>query len=64
LQELGAVTPPAIGCIGKRNPLRVTRIPASSARRTFWVAVSSVKGGNGGLSIIFTPVMLRARRLL
>jgi len=46
--ELGAVAPDAIHRIGKRYLGRIARVPASSARRAFCAALSSVKGGRGG----------------
>src|SRR3984893_18216286 len=49
--ELGAVAPDAIQRIGKSYFGRIARVPASSARRAFCVAVSAVNGGSGGRSI-------------
>ena len=48
LNELGAVSPPAIDRIGERDLFRIAGVQPFSARRTFSAALSRVKGGSGG----------------
>src|SRR4029077_16956982 len=45
VQEFGAVASASVDRIGECDALRIARVPAM---RTFWIAVSRVKGGSGG----------------
>jgi hypothetical protein len=52
--ELGSVAPSALRAVTQGNLFGLREFHASSAARTFWIAVSSVKGGRGGrVSIVF-----------
>jgi hypothetical protein len=51
MEELGAVAPAAVLGIGAGDPSGSRVFQASSAMRTFWIAVASVNGGSGGRAI-------------